>query len=362
MHILVLDACSRDHTVQFARAAGANVIQREWTDFVDARTFALSQVTTPWTLMIDADEALDDVLCDSILSASGEPNGYRLRRTTYFCGKPMRVWRNEPLLRLFRTGTRALAGASGRAEATPQYTKAGSATGRRRSCPERCCTIRTPTFRPTASSTSATRRSRRKRAAAFARARLYSRRRRAFPGCSGCCCAKAHCSTVRAAGTSRIVRRSIPPSRRGKPCYDDPFARRPGRADDASDVGRDEDVRAPSSPRACLASLPEYEYVAFSDGGNFGWNEQVRLPLAMRRARLDLIHFLALYVPLVVPARFVITIHDLIHLRFPQYFKAKVTPYYHTVVRWACARASRVITDDARTVDDLVELLGVDRA
>lgn len=105
----------------------------------------------------------------------------------------------------------------------------------------------------------------------------------------------------------------------------------------------------------------EYEYVAFSDGGNFGWSEQVRLPLAMRRARLDLIHFLALYVPLVVPAKFVITIHDLIHLRFPQYFKAKVTPYYQTVVRWACARASRVITDDARTVDDLVELLGVDR-
>ncbi len=107
---------------------------------------------------------------------------------------------------------------------------------------------------------------------------------------------------------------------------------------------------------------PEYEYVAFSDGGNFGWSEQVRMPLAMRRARLDLIHFLALYVPLAVPAKFVVTIHDLIHLRFPQYFKAKVTPYYQTVVRWACARASRVITDDARTVDDLVELLGVDRA
>jgi len=105
----------------------------------------------------------------------------------------------------------------------------------------------------------------------------------------------------------------------------------------------------------------EYEYITFSDGGNFGWNEQVRLPLAMGRARLDLVHFLALYVPLVVPAKFVITIHDLIHLRFPQYFKAKVTPYYQTVVRWACARAARVITDDARTVDDLVELLGVDR-
>src|SRR5581483_10417263 len=57
----------------------------------------------PWTLMIDADEALDDVLCTSILNADGDCAGYRLRRTTYFCGKPMRVWKNESLLRLFRT-------------------------------------------------------------------------------------------------------------------------------------------------------------------------------------------------------------------------------------------------------------------
>lgn len=103
MAILVLDACSRDHTVQFARAAGAEVIQREWTDFVDARAFALARVKTPWTLMIDADEALDDVLSNAILAASAEPDGYLLRRTTYFCGKPMRLWRNEWLLRLFKT-------------------------------------------------------------------------------------------------------------------------------------------------------------------------------------------------------------------------------------------------------------------
>ncbi len=107
---------------------------------------------------------------------------------------------------------------------------------------------------------------------------------------------------------------------------------------------------------------PEYAYVPFSQGANFGWSEQVRLPLAIRRARLDLVHFLSQYVPLVLPPRFVMTIHDLIHLRFPRYFKAKVGPYYRTVVRHACARARRVITDDDRTVDDLVEFLGVDRA
>jgi hypothetical protein len=105
----VLDACSRDHTVQFARGAGARVMQREWSDFVEARTFALAQVETPWTLMIDADEALDDVLRDAILHAPEKFDAYRLRRTTYFCGKPMRIWRDEALVRLFRTGAARLA-------------------------------------------------------------------------------------------------------------------------------------------------------------------------------------------------------------------------------------------------------------
>ncbi|MBV8149728.1 MAG: glycosyltransferase family 4 protein, partial [Candidatus Eremiobacteraeota bacterium] len=107
---------------------------------------------------------------------------------------------------------------------------------------------------------------------------------------------------------------------------------------------------------------PEFEYVPFSSGRNFGWDEQVRLPLAMRRAHLDVMHFLSIYVPLATPVQSVVTVHDLIHLRFPQYFKKKVRPYYQTVVRLACARARRVITDDERTVEDLERYLGVSRA
>ncbi|MEO6834503.1 MAG: glycosyltransferase family 1 protein, partial [Candidatus Tumulicola sp.] len=37
-------------------------------------------------------------------------------------------------------------------------------------------------------------------------------------------------------------------------------------------------------------------------------------------------------------------------------------PYYETVVRLACARARRVITDDERTVEDLARFLHVDEA
>ena len=82
--------------------------------------------------------------------------------------------------------------------------------------------------------------------------------------------------------------------------------------------------------RELLARLPrvapELTYVTFKHGENFGWAEQVVLPFALRRARLDLVHFLSQYVPLILPPRFVVTIHDLIHLRFPQYFKSKVHP------------------------------------
>ncbi|HEY6449286.1 MAG TPA: glycosyltransferase family 2 protein [Candidatus Cybelea sp.] len=121
IEILVLDAGSRDHTVQFARGAGARVVGREWSDFVDARRFALSQVETPWTLMIDADEALDDVLCAAILDAPEITDGYRIKRTTYFCGKPIRMWRNEPLVRLFRTDRASLVPHPAAAKAAPLH-------------------------------------------------------------------------------------------------------------------------------------------------------------------------------------------------------------------------------------------------
>ncbi len=101
--ILVLDALSNDRTVSYAIASGARVIERRWTDFVDARRYGLGQITTPWVLMLDADEELDDRLRDAILAAPDDVDGYIVRRTTYFHGKPMRIWSGEPLLRLVRT-------------------------------------------------------------------------------------------------------------------------------------------------------------------------------------------------------------------------------------------------------------------
>ncbi len=103
--VFVLDAESTDDTVAVARAHGAEVETRRWTGFVTARRYALGRVLTRWALMLDADEVLDETLCAAIGRTDEDVAGYRLRRMTMLCGRPVRTagWSNERLLRLVRT-------------------------------------------------------------------------------------------------------------------------------------------------------------------------------------------------------------------------------------------------------------------
>ena len=52
-------------------------------------------------------------LAEAISEARGDVNGYNVRRMMYFCGHPLRMWRNEPLLRLFRHRSRDAESQSG---------------------------------------------------------------------------------------------------------------------------------------------------------------------------------------------------------------------------------------------------------
>jgi glycosyltransferase involved in cell wall biosynthesis len=102
MPVLVIDEHSSDRTRDIAVAHGAVVIERDWTGFVDARRYALSQVHTPWMFALDADESLDPAMHQAIAALPDDGNGYWVSRDTYFCGKPLRMWRAERLLRLMR--------------------------------------------------------------------------------------------------------------------------------------------------------------------------------------------------------------------------------------------------------------------
>ena len=107
---------------------------------------------------------------------------------------------------------------------------------------------------------------------------------------------------------------------------------------------------------------PEFDYRVYREGENLGMLDQVALPLRMRADRVDLAHFMSQYVPLFAGGRFVFTIHDVIHLRFLEFFKPTIAPYYRAVVRRAARKAARIITSDRRTIGDLVTLLGADPA
>ena len=104
MPVFVLDAESSDATQRIVREHGATLYVRAWTNFVDARRFALAQVTTPWAFVVDADEVVDERLRSALVEAASDVDGYLVRRDTSFAGQPIRMWSGERLLRCLRVG------------------------------------------------------------------------------------------------------------------------------------------------------------------------------------------------------------------------------------------------------------------
>jgi glycosyltransferase involved in cell wall biosynthesis len=107
---------------------------------------------------------------------------------------------------------------------------------------------------------------------------------------------------------------------------------------------------------------PDLAFAEFGRGDNFDAAEQLGIPLALARMRPRLAHFPTPFVPRVVTAPYVVTVHDLIDLEFPQYAKKKVGPYFRHVVGPVLRGARAVITDDDATVELLQRFLRVDPA
>lgn len=94
----------------------------------------------------------------------------------------------------------------------------------------------------------------------------------------------------------------------------------------------------------------------------YGLAEQLCFPWLLMKYRLTLVHFPHFNVPVLYPGRFVVTIHDLILLRYPTvrnttrlalgYWLKFVL--YRLVIRLACFRARSVITVSRFTESDLL--------
>jgi glycosyltransferase involved in cell wall biosynthesis len=106
---------------------------------------------------------------------------------------------------------------------------------------------------------------------------------------------------------------------------------------------------------------PELTIARAGRGGNFGISEQLELPRELARLAPRLVHYPTTFAPLVRRQPYVVTIHDLIHLRYPDLF-GRPTALHYALVGGPLARgAARLLMGDPRTIEDCVHFLGVPR-
>jgi glycosyltransferase involved in cell wall biosynthesis len=88
--------------------------------------------------------------------------------------------------------------------------------------------------------------------------------------------------------------------------------------------------------------------------------EQFTVPLDLRRERAELFHAPHYVLPPLTPCRAVVTIHDCIHLRFPQYLPSRLGYAYARASLWAAThRAARVITVSEASKRDILRYFRV---
>lgn len=92
---------------------------------------------------------------------------------------------------------------------------------------------------------------------------------------------------------------------------------------------------------------------------NYSVREQLTVPLDLRRARVDLFHAPHYVVSPLITCPVVVTIHDCIHLRFPQYLPNRIAYLYaRTFMAIGARRARRIITVSQASKDDIQHYLG----
>jgi len=92
------------------------------------------------------------------------------------------------------------------------------------------------------------------------------------------------------------------------------------------------------------------------------WWEQAGLPLATRRARVDLVHIPYFAAPLHQAVPHVVTVHDVIPLVLPAYGGSGKMQTYLRLVTRTTKRARLVLTDSEHSRRDIVHLLGITEA
>ena len=94
--------------------------------------------------------------------------------------------------------------------------------------------------------------------------------------------------------------------------------------------------------------------------GNYSVAEQLKVPLKLKREGVTLFHAPHYVLPPLVRCRSVVTIHDCIHLMFPQYLPNRVAlGYARASITGAARRATRVLTVSESSKRDILRFVDI---
>jgi glycosyltransferase involved in cell wall biosynthesis len=103
--IVIVDSFSTDKTQQICESYGARFIQRQWTNFGDAKRFATQMASYDYVLSLDADEALSETLKTVIKNTKNIwfADAYKFNRLNFVGNKAIRHggWYPDCKIRLF---------------------------------------------------------------------------------------------------------------------------------------------------------------------------------------------------------------------------------------------------------------------
>ncbi len=110
-----------------------------------------------------------------------------------------------------------------------------------------------------------------------------------------------------------------------------------------------------------LSDLPENFRVVVERSPSYSARELVALSWKLFRLRLDLYHSTHYVLPAVVPCRAVVTIHDIIHLLYPEFLPSALAFFYaQRMIRRSLSRGDRIIAVSQNTKTDLMDYFKVD--
>ncbi|HIN69938.1 MAG TPA: glycosyltransferase family 1 protein [Acidobacteria bacterium] len=94
--------------------------------------------------------------------------------------------------------------------------------------------------------------------------------------------------------------------------------------------------------------------------GPYSISEQIRIPIQLKREAIDLFHAPHYTLPALTPCRSIVTIHDCIHLRFPQYLPNRLAHGYARAALWtATHRSDRVLTVSEASKQDILTFFDI---